>query len=323
MNSTSVPVLDAWHGLTSPTRGQPVQPLPLPRLYTAGSLSLTERREWVKNGHGERVTRGVYASLPDPEDWYARARQRIASLTATLTHEFVLVGPSAAIMLGLWVGHDDGLVHIAVPSRRSGKSGTHPWLRRHYFDIPRDEIRQMDGVLVTSVARTAVDCARLLRLPQALPTLDSALVIGVERDELHRVLAGMNGFRGVRAARRAVDLARLAGSPKESSNRGEIVEEDLPMPDTLVQILFPDGGSMELDMAWRELRQGIEVHGMAKYRDGARLADAPARRARAETIGWTVVDVYTTQSRELRMARVRQAYVRAWMRRYGRPPFPD
>lgn len=187
---------DAWDGLRSPLRGEPIRAVPLPTIVTTRTHEPCDVERLLRSGALERVSRGTYALSSPRKDWHARTRERIASVAETLTGDFVFVGPTAAIVLGLWVGRDNGLVHVACPSRRPGRSTGPAWLRRHYFDIPSDQIHQIDGATVTSVARTAVDCARLFRLPHALPTVDAALVIGVPRTDMEAILSEMAGYRG-------------------------------------------------------------------------------------------------------------------------------
>lgn len=318
---------EAWDGFRATTRGEPIRPRTLPTIVTPRSMPGREIGEAVRSGGIERVRRGAYAVTPStevadgasraPADWHARTLMRLAAVRATLREEFVVVGRTAAILLGLWTSGDDARVHIAVPGDPAGHSRGSRVLVRHRFDIPEEAIRVHDGVQVTSIERTAVDCARLGRLRDGLPTVDAALSIGASRAEMERILGGMRGHRGVRAARVAVARARRSGSPFESSCRADFVELGLPMPETLVTFEPDEGAVLELDMAWIELRLGVEAHGKAKYRNGASHEGDDDRATRAAASRLRIVDVRTGQTKLERNTIVMREFQSAWLRRYG------
>lgn len=169
----------------------------------------------------------------------------------------------------------------------------------------------VDGIPVTTLARTAVDGARYLPLPRALIPVDAALrrlVLGTRpeddprwlvrdpgavdgaRAELAEVVARMYGWPGVVGARRAVAHAHPgAESPLESLSRGVVLEGGLPAPDCGVPVLGDDGLTYWADQAWHRFRVLGEADGRLKYVDPQALFDEKRREDALRRAGWAVV----------------------------------
>lgn len=180
----------------------------------------------------------------------------------------VLSCTSAARCHGLPVLIDRG-PHVTV-----GRSWGHARLRLatvHRRDLDSCE---HDGIS-TTLARTALDCARELPLREAVAICDAALSRGLDAGWLAGVAAAASG-PGSRALRRVVGASDVrAESPLESCLRllagglGELV----------LQVLI--GGVGRVDMVldgWLVLEaDGFEFHsGRARYRDDRRRANALA-----------------------------------------------
>ena len=94
------------------------------------------------------------------------------------------------------------------------------------------EISRRRGLPVTSPTRTAFDLARTEPGSEAVACVDAFLHAGlVDHADLTRYVDGQRGWRGVRLARRAVELADAAAeSPMESRLRMILVDGGLPRP---------------------------------------------------------------------------------------------
>lgn len=243
--------------------------------------TMTAHRGWLD------LRRGIYA-----EGASRSLRQRLGAIevglgrgwvashaTAAALHELVLLRPYAL----------DQLV-VTVPSGTLGHSDpveTHV----HRARLPAHHLTAVDGVPVTTVARTLVDLARHLPLRDGLVAIDGAAHSGqVARRELERVVADCARWPYIRRARHAVSCCEPATeSPLESVSRLFFRERDIPMPDC--QITLTSHGSFlgRPDFWWE--RQGVvgEADGLAKYADASVLRAEKLRQERLENAGLRVV----------------------------------
>lgn len=294
---------DVWDGLRQPSRGYPVAPPPMPHLVRwreplRDRIRGAQRREEVTT-----VRRGVYLSATDPQQ--DRELAAIAAVLARLITPFALTHTSAARVTGLWTPVWDGVVHVSQASKPSGRSSRDPGLRRHRRHLEPGVLRTRHGLVLTSVELTAVDCALIMPTPRALPIVDSALLIGGDKDEMLRLLGARTGQRGVAGARATVLLATARiGSPAESRVRARIV---LPEPSTLIDV-ETEIGRLEIDLGWPDLRVGIEVHGRGKYRAGADPVAEAVRRQALFDAGWRIVEIRTGETPAEYLPRVRRAF---------------
>lgn len=130
-------------------------------------------------------------------------------------------------------------------------------------------IVERDGLLVTDVARTALDVALGSTFAYAVGTADWALwqwnEVRVDKDELRRELSRRAPRYGKRHAEAVIDFATsLSDSYGESVARGVMRELGFAVPE--LQVRFTDSqGDMVVDYFWR--REGIvgEFDGKSKY----------------------------------------------------------
>ncbi|TGO06198.1 hypothetical protein SERN_0390 [Serinibacter arcticus] len=299
---------ELYDGLTSPVRGEPIAPPTLPTLWRTGEAWRGRVEAAQRSGRAERVRRGLYGPPSSPAAGDDALLAAIVAVGSRMSTAFAISHRSAGLLAGLWVPpRHDAVVEVTQVGPISSTAHADVTLRRYRSDLPHDEIRDFLGLPVTSVERTAVDCARTLPLARALAVVDSALVIGADRGEMERILHRLRGRRGVRAAREIVALGQpTVGSPAESVVRAEIVAAGLPVPSTLVVVDTP-GGAFELDMGWIDQKVGVEVHGRGKYLRGADPVSEAVRREHVFEAGWSVVDVRTGQPAWHYLPRVRRA----------------
>lgn len=248
------------------------------RIADAGDRSALRRH--ALEGSLVRLARGAYldqrmwAQLSKDERYRAIVH---AVAGAGLHDDDVLCGPSA---LALWrlpsLDAWPAGAHLVRP-RRSGGHGR-AQIVRHTTSRPylRAEI---DGLPVTSLARTVVDTAARGPLAAGLMAADAALRglvapgfsrPAVTRDDV-RAEAERVPVRHGRA--RALLVARLADaraeSPGESLLRASIHLLGLPMPELQWEFRGDSGRRFFADCYWPDQEFVLEFDGRAKYLDPA------------------------------------------------------
>ena len=216
-----------------------------------------------QDGTLRRVARGYYTLTgPQPEVQRGRLRsEHLRQLAAVAGGDSVGSLRSGALAWDLPV--------IAIPPRPEiiRPPGSHEvvntrTLRRR---LPGPHVRTLHGVPVTSMARTVIELALDLPVPDAAITVDAVLRRGVSRTELHQVLAGLGAVRGSRRARTTIDWADPhAESPLESRGRGELMLRGVPRPMCNVSFRL-DRTEFRADMWWPGIPLVGEADGAEKY----------------------------------------------------------
>ncbi|MEI6621743.1 MAG: type IV toxin-antitoxin system AbiEi family antitoxin domain-containing protein [Actinomycetes bacterium] len=198
--------------------------------------------------------------------------------------------------------------------------------------LPAKDLVVVDGLAVTSLARTAVDLARKHHMPDGLIVADSALRRMVadslpigwgssdlrtavhEPDhvlpataELRRVVAGMRGWKGVEYAREAISLADPAAeSALESVSRYFAYLAGIPAALIGWPVLGESGRRYWADFLWRDQKVIGEADGKSKYGSdpGVLFAEKEReddlRRAGYTVVRWTWNDAVSHPSQMVR-----------------------
>ncbi|MCW2614617.1 MAG: hypothetical protein JWN08_1611 [Frankiales bacterium] len=131
--------------------------------------------------------------------------------------------------------------------------------------LPDEEVTSVDGLPVSTIARTVVDVARTRPFAFAVVTADAALARGATRDELAVVLERCRRWPGSRSARRVVEFAdALSESALESLGRARFEEAGLPRPELRVELSDADR-LVRVDHRWARSRTVAEADGLLKY----------------------------------------------------------
>ncbi|WP_157555293.1 hypothetical protein [Nocardia crassostreae] len=171
-----------------------------------------------------------------------RERQRllIEAILPELADESVLSHQSAAVLYGtaLW---RTPLDRVCVTRNRRGGGRTRPHTK--VYGSPLDSVAEVDGLLVTTPARTVVDLALTLPFDAAVVAGDAlAGMFGLTPDDPAEELARAKFRHGITRAKQAVAFvdgrSRSAG---ESLSRAMIRRCGLPPPATQGTVLTPDG----------------------------------------------------------------------------------
>ena len=152
--------------------------------------------------------------------------------------------------------------------------------------VPADEIVEVDGLLVTSIARTAVDIALMSDRETAVCVIESAMRRGVSLAEMKSLVVSR---RGRRRLEEWWDLADArSANPLETRARLPLVDAGIP-PD---ELQFPvDVGELILyvDMAYKERKVAIETDGRDPHLARAQFVWDRRRWTLLREAGWIVV----------------------------------
>lgn len=282
-------------------------------------------RAAVRAGRMHRLQHGVYAAGAPDLSSAVRAALAKAGEGAVVSHE------TAAVLRSLWLpARPSSLIHL---TRAGAIERTHHGVRLHGSRLPEEFVDELDGLPVTTVARTAVDLARGLTLPNAMIVIDSAArrliaetsgedlrvlrstsrraqLLPLALEPLNHAFASVWTWPGTVVVRGAIELLDPASeSPHESRGRGWINEARLPMPLTAYRVQGASGVWYVSEFAWEGPRVLGEVDGIEKYgRTGAEVGAAVRaerlRQADLEDAGWTFVRWTTSERRVAVLQRI-------------------
>jgi hypothetical protein len=247
-----------------------------------------EIRRLRRRGEWEVLQRGAYLVSSPPPDSQLRHVLAVRATLAALRVPAVVSHGSAAALHGLPLWRVP-LGQVQVTRQPPARSASESRLRSHVARLLPRDVGVIDGIAVTSLARTVVDLARELPFEPALVLADAALRRGgATADSLRTALADCAGTRGSRAARRVVAAADgRSESVGESRSRALIIQAGLPLPDLQVEVRRADGTLVgRSDFGWRRHRVLGEFDGRVKYgrllRPGQDPGDAVFQEKRRE-----------------------------------------
>jgi hypothetical protein len=202
----------------------------------------------------------------------------------------VLAGFSASALHGSkWI--DPTLPAAIIDTNRRPTPGVQAWDEQ----IEADEIADVNGLRVTTPARTALDLARRYDTDIAVAAIDAlAQAVELKPADIELLVERYRGRRGLRAARAALELVDGgAQSPKETWLRLLLVRAGFPRPQTQIAVRNEWGwAEAYLDMGWEDIKVAAEYdgdqHRSSRYqyvKDIRRLEKVERR------YGWIVVRV--------------------------------
>jgi hypothetical protein len=246
---------------------EPLSELLLRRDALAGGWSDDELGRLVRAGELTRLRRGAYVNSVLPPDTAAVHRLLVRATVAGLRRPAVVSHQSAAVLLGLplW---DVPLDRVHVTRRPRAWNDASRVLYCHVARLGDDEVVEVDGLLVTSPVRTALDLARSLPHEAAVVALDVALHLRLlSHDVLRERLFDIAGTPGSRSAARAVSAADgRSESVGESRSRVVLRRWKLAPSDLQFEIRSMDGALVaRSDFAWEADRLVGEFDGRIKY----------------------------------------------------------
>jgi hypothetical protein len=207
-----------------------------------------------------RVARNLYVPAPEREQLRTVCTYALESSAP----DSVIVSTTAARVHALWL--PPGLTDLHIATAAPGLAGRvmtrtrRPEIRAHRLQLDADEITVVDGIVVTTLARTWRDLALVLDLPALVAAGDRALQCGATRAELAEAIGRHGPFRGARRARAALPLLdERSRSRPESHLRVAVSARDLPRFAVNEPVYRADGGWLaEPDLSLEEARHALE-----------------------------------------------------------------
>lgn len=268
---------------------------------------LARRSAW------EPIRRGMYA---EPG---GGASVRIGSALLATGSRGVASHGSAAALLGLDLLRDPDATQTVL-TVRPGQRGHRDLdgIRVHRAGLPPWHVSEVNGLPVTTVARTLVDLTRALSLRDGVVAMDAALHSGrVRLEQLEEVLADCRGWPWIRRAASAVKLTDPAAeSALESLSRIFFCAHDIPAPRTQFVVRSGQRFIARTDFWWEKPRVAGEADGLGKYAALADLHAEKLRQERIEALGirvvrWTWGDIWQPAAARATAARLRAILSRA------------
>jgi len=257
----------------------------------ACGATLHDIRRELAAGTWRRLTPGVltvrawYDGLEPPDAHLVDLRVRLHVLDGG----WCAARRSAAVLHGLpLLGSPPRVPQLVRDRPRSGTRGSSRFER--FNTLPDSERTEVDGLPLTTLARTVVDLAREESFSSGLVVADAALRAGVSPEDLRAVADRCRYWP--RAPRVKPVLAAADGrseSVLESLSRAGFLRARLPVPELQVEVWF--GGELvgRTDFLWRECLVVGEADGRAKYQEVQDLYLEKRREERLRDLGLEVV----------------------------------
>lgn len=156
------------------------------------------------------------------------------------------------------------------------------------------EVTMVDGIPVTSAARTAFDLGRRPGWTLAVIRMDAlARATGLAAEDVWPLMDKHRGARGMKQLRRVVPLVDAgAESPQETRTRLALIHGGLPRPQTQIVVRNVWGAVLaRIDMGWEEWLVGVEYDGPQHWTDPRIRANDIERTAELERRGWRLIRV--------------------------------
>jgi hypothetical protein len=243
-----------------------------------------------------------------PGDAELTAVVRAKALWLRSRRRGILAGFSASALLGAkWI--DATLPATIIDTNRRREAGVEVWEER----IEPDEIDVVDGMRVTTPARTALDLARRYRLGLAIASIDAlAQATELKQADIELLVDRYKGRRGMKGARAALEMVDGgAQSPKETWLRLLLVRAGFPRPQTQIPVRNEWGWpEAYLDMGWEDIKVAIEYDGDQHRSSRYQYVKDIRRLERLARMGWIVVRVIAEDHPDDIVRRVREARAR-------------
>ncbi|AFR30698.1 hypothetical protein [Arthrobacter sp. Rue61a] len=284
------------------------------------AAGLPDHRAW--NSDLRVASRGIRVPWGKEQDPVHTAR-----LLTAVSGGAVCCRETAAMLWGCplpWDAQHDFLVHLtrADGTFRPQRRG----VRGHRMVLMDSDVSAIDGIPVTTPARTWLDLAGVLPFEDLVAAADHFICsqtrsFGHNRvplcsvDDLKAQVERHAGARGIRKARAALDLARVgADSVPETRLRLAIGRDSLPEPVLSYVVCDPAGRELVWpDLAFPDFKVAINYDG-GHHLSAAQKESDIRREASLAANGWISVVITVEQVRECGydgvVRRIREALIR-------------
>jgi very-short-patch-repair endonuclease len=258
-----------------------------------------QRARLLATGRIVRVAYDVYRLNGVPPTWEGR----IAGARLTVGSDAIVSHRSAAALYGLDGFDQQRVVHLSIPAERSPRKPTEVRLHRCFdYDLIAPETRQ--GIPVTDPARLILD----LYGSEPNPDVARRGLFSARKKKLttwralEECLAqhARRGRRGIARFRADLSLYRRIGCPEtsfEDAIARLLIDAGLPEPQ-LQHWVHTSGGRYRIDVAYPEVRIGIEGKSRKDHLTDEAFEADPVRDAHLAIAGWIIIHVTWAQLRE-------------------------
>ena len=188
-----------------------------------------------------------------------------------------------------------------------------PGIRVRGGEIAEDEVVVVEGIPVTTPARTALDLGCWNPKSEAVAAMDALVrATNLKMPDVDLLVQRYPGRRGIRQARGALSLVDGgAQSPKETWLRLLLIQAGLPRPQTQIQVCDEFGNTFAyLDMGWASMKVAVEYDGDHHQSDRRQYTWDIRRLEVLECLGWIVIRVVAGDPPADIVRRVRSALAR-------------
>ncbi|MQY20787.1 endonuclease domain-containing protein [Nocardia macrotermitis] len=241
-------------------------------------------RRMCAGGRWRRLRRGVYSeeAIYAELDAVARHRMLAAAVLPEMAADAVVSHQSAAAIYGapIWAAPMD---RLCVTRNRSNGGRIKPDLKVHC--TPIDAVAEVDGLLLSTPARTILDLGRTVSFESAVVAGDwLAREYGVTTTDLEVELTAANRRRGIERARQVVKfLNPRSESVGESRSRVMLRDLGLPIPQSQGDVFTAEGRFLgRVDFYFGDTGVVGEFDGRTRYGRRAHPGYDPVDTAAAE-----------------------------------------
>jgi very-short-patch-repair endonuclease len=267
-----------------PTRLEIPDALRLGPFTTARARELGVSPTVLQGSQWRHVFRDVWVHDSIEDDMFVR----VAAARLVLGREGFLCGLTAAWVYGVEVQDGRGLlVWVGRPTGSWRRPRAGCLLREITVKAP--DLDLINGTFITTPLRTAFDCARWLRLSEAVVVADAFAAAGlISRDDFAAYVRSHRALRGVRQADVVAKLIEpLSESPMESRLRVLLITSGFQSP--VAQYVVTDRAGKFIgraDLAFPRQRLIVEYDGSLHWEQ---RRDDDRRRDAMRELGWTVL----------------------------------
>jgi hypothetical protein len=319
----------------SPKRASAAPGLPLARSpFTAGDAmsagcSRGLIRHLVATGQWLVLRRGIYCDIAlferaDPVWLHAAATLLVTPAGSAISCE--TAGALYELPLGRWragpppAAGQPPVIYVTHTPTTGPARRRHPRIIEYAAALPASHVADLQGLRITTAARTVVDLARSRPYAEAVTVADAALHLGLTTNaQLIAVRDACRSWPGINLAAKVVEFADgAAESPLESRSRVAFAVGGLPTPVLQAVILLRNGGRARTDFLWPQWRVIGEADGRLKIQRPGDLWAEKLREDELRDLGYEVVrwtwDEIVNYS-EIVVARILRAAARGRLRR--------
>lgn len=254
-------------------------------LRVGGTRGIIEHR--LRTGRWEPASQGIYRLAGAPRSW---RQDLIAACLAWGAG--AVVSHRAAAVLWKFLGFSAMLVELTVPrTRRRAAPGL-----IHRYPLGRRDVTTVDGIPVTTPARTLIDLATVCSIDALEEVLDDALLRGVVTlPGLRRCFASVarQGGPGTAKGRRLLEARDPSTPGPESVFERRLLRllRSSGLPDPRLQYQIRNGRRLiaTVDFAYPDVRVAIEADGRRWHSSRRRFIRDRARGNQLTAMGWRVL----------------------------------